>query len=69
MRLSLTDFFLDMKVIKLLCFFSNINPRVNLTFITHVTSIREIYTGIWWGNMKEEDQLVDIVVNGTPLLN
>jgi len=26
--------------------------------------MREMHTGFWWGNQKEEDSLEDIIVDG-----
>jgi hypothetical protein len=30
--------------------------------------MREMHTGFWWGNLREEDQLEDLVIDGRIML-
>jgi hypothetical protein len=34
----------------------------------HVCGIREMHTEFWWGNVKENDMLEDVGVNGRLVL-
>ena len=34
----------------------------------HVWEMREVHTGFWWGNLREEDQLEDLVIDGRIVL-
>jgi hypothetical protein len=34
----------------------------------HVWETEKVYTGFWWGNLKERDNLKDLGVDGTIIL-
>jgi hypothetical protein len=35
----------------------------------HIGGREEVYTGFWWGNLKESDPLKDLGINSRIILN